>query len=264
MYAEQILKKIQELHEIERAERPVNPDADQAPITYSSAGKCDREIGFMLLHEGEGEPFDIAGVAVTEMGSMIHEKWQSAAALIWPDMQFEVSTSIKGIARGRADGWDPTTKTVWELKSMGGFKFKKVCGINGYRRTGEGGPQRSWLIQTGLNAFALGADTLVITATTTEAISKGAAKVLGLEEHERVSKEWVIPYSQIADEIEAEIENWRTILSLTTDGILPAPMFVKDSGEVVQLNPRGGNGDAGWVCDYCPHHQLCIESMSAQ
>jgi hypothetical protein len=241
---------------LENAERGRKPQAFDTPFRYSDAGKCARAMAYSALGY-EGEPFDAPSTFVTNLGTMIHEVVQAAIADDYPDAQFEVASEVF-VASGHSDGIIPETAlgTVqYELKTMGGTAYKKSIGFTNRGMKDPQGPRYSAVLQAAINAKANNCDTVVIGHIALEAISRQAARRLGISEAHRFIAEWVIPKSVWEPLADAELARQALVLDDINNGYLPIPIAIDDNGSEVNLDPTN---DRYWQCAYCSYADRCL------
>ena len=176
---------------LERQRHESTP-AEGARMRHSNAAKCSRALSFQLAGF-VAEPIDAAGLHIMNEGQLLHEQVQQALVDAYGDQcETEVVCTIPAAdSAGHIDAviWTrpPTCqcpeecectphKVALELKTVGGFAFKAAMGERGPAE----GPRYSAVVQGALNAYAIGADELVIAYLATEAISKQAASRKGV------------------------------------------------------------------------------------
>lgn len=256
----------------EREDEGPRAQAQDTPFRFSSAGACSRQLAYRAMRAEETNPFDLAGHWVTKLGNFTHEFVQNAAKKRFPNAIEEKQGVIYDsdnlpLASGHADliipegdlqavypEWDGGDAS-YELKSMGGFKYKKQVGVNGYRRSAPEGPATSAIIQAGLNAKANDCDTLILGSVATEAISRGAAKALGFDENARIVSEWVIAYDEVEEQVEDEIDRWEWIRNMV-DASEQVPREYEEKGKVLTLDPTASRQH--WTCEYCAFRDRCV------
>lgn len=254
------------------AEGP-KPTAFGTRIRHSDAGKCARAIGYRAAGVADSDPMDLPGVWVTSLGTIIHEHWQNALQAAYPDADIEPRLRIEGFdASGHADAVVtlPDRKVLVELKTTGGFSYKKKVGDRGEPE----GPSYEHLLQASLNGLAVDADEIVIAYIATEAISKQAARgKKHLTELSRFCAEWTFTREQFEPLAHQEQQRLQAILGLLDDGLLarrviPSPELPKGH-EIVdpsvgrwEVRTDRGIEDTGtfWACTYCSFQSLCSQT----
>lgn len=246
---------------------------------HSMAAACARQVAYHALGVQPSNPMDLAGIVVTSNGTTKHDEIQ---ALLGSAVESEVPCRIEGFdGSGNADGLaieidpsgpaiphdEPTKRTCWEHKNVGGFAFKMAVGERGAAQ----GPKHAHIVQGALNALALDADLLVITYMTWEAISVNIAARKGFSEEGRVSAQWTFTRDEWEPLALAEVKRVTGILNLLDQGQLPArkiPDPELPAGAVV-TDPASGQWqvtsdegmilDAGstWMCGYCRWQGTC-------
>lgn len=173
-----------------------------------------------------------------------------------------------------------TKKVCYELKTVGGFGYKKAVGERGAPE----GPKPGAVAQACLNAYAADCDELVIGYLATEAISRQAAeraanKGARIDGLRRFTAEWTYTRDQIEAHAKPEVARLQRVLDLLDDGYLaptkipdpeiPDRAFVVDpaTGQWVVYgdSPDADSDDAmavvdsgqTWHCAYCDYQSLC-------
>ena len=248
------------------------PVVGDAPMRFSDAGTCARALALAAI-DAEREPMDLSGHHVTNMGTLVHEAWQAALGEVYGDrITFEVSATIHDedgrlLAGGSCDGLlveDDGTRTLLELKTVGGFAYKMQVGERGRAE----GPKNEAIIQAALNARAHDADRIVLVSLARDAISKGLAERKGFDEVTRFSAEWTFTREQLDEVADLELKRVGRVLDLLDDGLL-APRHLPDMPQGARIvdTERGRwelrDGDAvvdtgsTWWCGYCPFQPTC-------
>jgi len=238
--------------------RGKKPQAFNTPFRYSDSGKCARAMAYSSLGY-EGEPFDAAGTLVTGIGTYIHELVQEAIAKRYPDAKFEIPTQV-ATSSGHCDGIIETEeygRVLYELKTMNGTGYRRSVGLttSGFAKNGPEGPRYSTLLQSALNAQANGCDIIIIGHIALEAIGKGMAKRIDLDDWTRFIAEFVIPRKVWEPMADRELNRQRNIVDLLSWGNLPDRYAVGDNGEDLELNPES---DKFWQCGYCSYRDQCV------
>ena len=60
---------------------PDKPTAFGTPLRLSDSGKCSRLLGYQLLGIARSNPMDTPAIAMTGIGTTVHEIWQRALKL---------------------------------------------------------------------------------------------------------------------------------------------------------------------------------------
>lgn len=280
---------------LDALERQRDEDGEKATangtrIRHSDAGKCARAIALKAAGF-PAAPMDPAGVHVTNLGTLIHEAWQEAlaSALGADNVEIEPTCQVDGLdASGHIDAiitltdsdGEPTWRVAYELKTVGGFGYKKAVGERGEPE----GPKHGAVVQGCLNAYAADCDELVIGYLATEAISRQAAeraanKGAHIDELRRFTAEWTYSRDDIERIAKPEVARLQRVLDLLDDGYL-APTKIPDP-EIPErafvADPRSGRwevyGDSPdaesdepmavldtgttWQCAYCPWQEAC-------
>jgi hypothetical protein len=222
----------------ELAKQPPKPKVSDTLSRHSSAASCLKREA--LLRDGvEPEPMDLAGLHVTNIGTMVHEAWQDALAHTYGDpyVQFEVPTTIEDLTSGSCDALltlPDHPRHVLELKTTGGYGYKLMVGERGIAQ----GPKSSHMVQLALNVMGLDADKGTLVYLSNEAISAGAAEGKGFSEANRFGAQWTFTREQLqplADEWLAQLA-W--VRDHPTDEV---PRFVPhEMPKGARLNPETG------------------------
>lgn len=215
------------------------------PIRHSWAGKCARQMAYLMLGREPG-PMDKEGIWVTRLGTEVHEKWQDALATSYPHWQMEVPAET-AISSGSADAWNPHLGVVAELKTINGFGYKRVI---------TSGPRLSNLLQLAVNAHALSAKEGRLTYLPMEVNRRGPQDL-------SIGATYVIDRPLINILSEFELKRWDRIIKTLDRGYLP-PRQVIDS-DLIQgaevADPMSGKLDVGgktWQCGYCSFQLSCM------
>ena len=63
--------------------------AADTPFRFSGVMGCARQLGYKAAELDETDPMDGSSLAITKMGSLLHEDIQTAVHARWPKMTFE-------------------------------------------------------------------------------------------------------------------------------------------------------------------------------
>jgi hypothetical protein len=257
-----------------------------AVFRHSWAGWCARKIEYsMREHQGEG--FEAEAIAPAdrwrmEMGTIVHDYWQRALQVVFPDSTIETKVGIPldahdKVSAGHADAivTSPTYGRVMvELKSRNGFGYKMDIGNKGSE---PAGPASSAIRQGALNARAAKCDYLVVLHLSLEAVAPGQlpAPHKGQKYSPlRMSAEWWYTKDEIdmlathemkrVDHIYAAVESGvrapRSTPDIPLGGRIVDPM--KSAWQVLNadgLVVQSGQLWNGRFCDYCKFRDVCIE-----
>jgi hypothetical protein len=244
------------------------PTAGGTRYRFSDAAKCARYLS--LVAAGfEGEPFDAPAIHVMKLGEMLHEHWQEAVLARYPDAVVEGKGTVD-LTSGHCDLLVVVDgrRILVELKTVGGFKFKKAVGERGAAE----GPSSSYIVQSALNARAHDADEAVIVMMATEAIGKGTAERKGFSEYGRFLAEWTFTRAQLDRYADEEQKRLEAIDGLVADGKLaprhvpyempPGSRIVDTDRAMWTLTDGGDTTDTGQVwsgqlCLYCAQKPNC-------
>ncbi len=234
-------------------------------MRHSMAGKCARQIHYYLSKTEPSNPFDLPSVWVMGLGSRIHLWWQDSLRAAFPTAEVEVTTHLEEAdSSGHIDATiqDGDKKIALELKSINGFGFKRMAEMGD-------GPRYGDTVQLAMNAYGCGADEAVLIYLSTEAVSRARAKSKGLDEHERIMKEFHFDRQQIVEIAEAEMARWARIRKAGDKiaRLIPDPEY-PPAAEVV--DPKTGRMAIGssttgyaWQCNYCSYQNKCAEDKAA-
>lgn len=259
---------------------------------HSMAGDCARAIAYHDLDVPVSNPMDLAGMYVTSNGTTKHDEIQAVLVERLAGFTPEVPCQVpdldgSGSADGRVDvpsegndGFsvpddDRVSAVVcWEHKNVGGFAFKMAIGERGDAQ----GPKFSHKVQGALNAIGMGADVLVITYLTWEAVSVNIAKRKGFSEEGRIAAQWTYQRSEFVQWVTDEAKRVSGILALVDEGTLPARRFpdpeLPKGAEIV--NPSNGtwrvtdkegrivNTGSWWACGYCKWQSVCSDTPAGR
>lgn len=248
-------------------------------IRHSWAGKCARALRYEVDGVPASNPPDVASQWVFRLGHLIHDEWQRALVEMFPDCWIEVkhpNPEVSGSYTLDAEiTWEYATDTetypdphevhVVEIKSIGGFAFKKMNGARG-----KDGPRYSALLQLALNAKATPGCTggwMIYVAAENTSVGEAERKGLGLLDRFMLV-DW-FPIELLVPLAKAEEARMRQVLAEADAGVktlrvIPDPEI--PPGAVITDPSKGtwqveGGKDVGstWMCDYCDHLATCIE-----
>lgn len=245
---------------------------DDARFRHSDAGACARTIAYAALDIEPSDPMDLSGYWNTGLGSRIHDMFQSAFQIRWPNARIEQRVRTSGApGAGHIDVVLPDDGKVIsiELKSVGGFAFKMAVGERGAPQ----GPKHDHVLQAALNAAAVDADEAVVVYLAKEALSVNVAKRKGFTELGRFTAEWTFTRDEYLPLAEAEAKRIAGIVDLVDSGELPRRRFPTDElpkgHEIVdpttgRWEVRSDDGDVidtgtWWACGYCRYQTLCTQ-----
>jgi hypothetical protein len=244
---------------------------------HSMAGNCSRAVAYYALGVDESNPMDLCGVVVTGNGTAKHDEIQDVLIREVDGLTVEVPCQVDDFdGSGNADGLRVIDgkRICWEHKNVGGFAFKMAIG----ERSAPQGPKHDHIVQAGLNALALGADTVVITYLTWEAVSVQAAARKHIDGPNRIAAQWTIERDVWEPLALDEVKRIKAILAMVDGGTLPArkipdPQLPKgavivdpSSARWEQHNADGEILDTGstWSCFYCRWQDLCVRTPAGR
>jgi hypothetical protein len=218
-----------------------------------------------------------------QLGTRLHEEFQESLHDLQPgdvDGLTQVETEVDsflldGVAAGHADVilTFRDRKCAVELKSVNGFGFKKMAGVQGNPE----GPRHSHIVQGCLAALANDCDECRIIYLSMELVSPAMAARYNLDDVRRFSAEWVFDRPTIEAYATIELERVSSLLASVDAGedvqrVIPSPEI--PTGAVV-VDPSTGRWElhspdgqqvlgAGrtWHCDYCRFQRRCQADIS--
>ena len=228
---------------------------------FSGVMGCSRQLGYLAAGIEESDPMDGSSLAVTAMGSLLHEDIQKAIALRWPAATFEGRGQVGDLISGHYDVDLPEDDELVELKTVGAYKFDLAIGL--FRSPGRGkpaflrsdggkGPSLAHICQGGFNAAAHGRSTVRIVYVSREAVSVQKATEAGLGPIERFWAEWVFGRDIWEPLVKAETERLAKVRTLVQGGILPDRSDIDDAGKPMKIDP-----ETHWRCKYCSFAHRC-------
>ena len=238
---------------------------DHAGLTtfrFSGVMGCTRQLGYYAAGAEESDPMDGSSLAVTAMGSLLHEDIQAAIAIRWPDATFEGRGQVGDLISGHYDVDLPDDDELIEIKTVGAYKFDLSIGL--FRSPGKGqparlrtdggkGPSLAHICQGGFNAAAHGRSrTVRIVYVSREAVSVQKADEAGLGPIERFWAEWTFGREVWEPLVKNETERLAKIRALVADGQLPDRSDLDDNAKPVKIDI-----DTHWRCKYCSFAQRC-------
>lgn len=255
---------------------------------HSDAGKCARAISYTAAGIERSDPMDLTGHWNTRLGTMIHDAWQEALQEAYPHAQVEVKVRPEEFASGHIDATieleqpsplDPNEPwtIAYELKTVGGYKFKAAVG-KVRRGTPPEGPSNEHVLQAAINGLAVNADEVIVGYLAKETLSKTYDDV---PDALKFAAEWTLDRATYEPLARKELERIEGILSLVDDGELAARKVPGVPGEIedptisrwVKRAPtdigQGAIIDTGSIwngtyCTYCAYFSLCRQTASGR
>lgn len=265
-----VAKKWAELH-VDETDRPNAIEGGTLRASY--AGRCSREIGYRIAKVAPSEPTTLSGYWRMGLGQLVHDLIQPILEEAFPGAEIErlvdwrESLGLNGGSHIDAYLVTGEKRTVIEVKSVNGFKFKKKIGARGPAE----GPDPSALLQAAISAKALGADEIVIVCLSLENLSPREADKLGTDDVGRFCAEWTYTAAEVAEITDREIIRLGAIDKIVAEGGLPprfAPIQMPSGARVTDPEhkswtlERGGHVlEAGeyFGCDYCDFRSQCVQ-----
>lgn len=232
------------------------------PFRFSGVMGCARALGYSAAGLAETDPMDGSSLAITGMGSLLHEDIQEAVKLRWPTAQFETKGAIGDLISGHVDIDDPDYDESIEIKTVGAYKFDQSIGLR--RSPGRGkpayikeeggdGPSMGHICQAGFNARAHGRSIVRIVYLSREAVSVKKARQAGLSSIDRFWAEWTFSEDQWGPLVDAEIVRLEGIRASVKAGVIPERQDFDDNGNQFEPDP-----ETHWRCDgYCQFAYQC-------
>ena len=236
-------------------ENGAKPTAAGTLMRCSDAGNCLRQRGFAAAKFPEAHSFDTSTLIAFSLGTSMHELLQESIGHVHGG-EFEkvVDLSPLGVSlSGSSDGVvevDGQTRLL-EIKTMSSYPFKLA------KQTGL--PKRQHVAQAAL--YAMG------TPEVTHLWMVYLAKESGFKGHKAGETiEWVIELDEPMYEgmtprqiAEGELENFRSVQSDLSNGMLPDAVVFDDYGVdmLVEKPPAYGSKGKPWNCCYCRYQSIC-------
>lgn len=255
---------------------PNKAKAFETRLRNSQAGKCTREIQYAVLDVPKTDPPTAAGFWVMGLGTIVHERWQAAMKIAFPNAEAEVKIRYDDFdSSGHIDlvlNEDGYVTSI-ELKTINGFGFKKTIGARGVPE----GPRNGHLLQCALNADAINADEMVVIYLSMENLSPfELRKLLGRDPEfetdffRQFTAEWTYSREQYAPLAEAEKHRLTKVLEWTDRDQL-VPRFTAEMPKGARItDPSKGTwqtvvdgqvtqAGSTWACDYCDYRKQCLQ-----
>lgn len=250
---------------------------EDAVFRHSWAGKCTRQVQYLMMGVEETQPTDLTGKWVMDIGSHVHYIMEDLGQ--FDDWRTEYPVRLKRgdsfVTAGTVDCWHDGI--VGELKTIGGFGFK-LAATN--FKGGPQGPKFAHVRQLALNTLGTVESTDldvrggVIMYLSKEAVSQNLAHT-SYGDMGRFSAEWFFEKEYLLELGELELHRIHQIHGATRDDLL-VQRYLYDDGpndwvNVVDPEPttRGkgswqhvvddqvlGVGES-WECQYCSFQSAC-------
>ena len=248
-----------------------------------AGSRCLRRLWYDVVGEPETDPRTLEDHWRMATGTIVHllldDNVVQALAGTWDRIEVERPVDLRlvgidGASTGDLFIFNDSEKKAVanELKSAGGYKFKKsAIDFDG----GPSGPNYGDVVQGVLAAEALQAELgseweveCRILYLSLENISKGIVEKKGLKPWQAFSAEWVISQEMRTEILEREVKRANHVLA---EPFVPA-RIIDDPEQVRQVmkvtDPMtgaliGGTSDnpvfdKTWRCGYCPFRKRCI------
>lgn len=248
---------------------------ESSRIRGSWSGKCARQIAYHVQGVEPDNPITTAAFWRMEQGNIAHDYWQGAAkSLLGDDAEVEsIATFMDGNGSLHTDlivHSEKYGKVAFELKTVGGYKFKLAVGLVGK----EPGPSPDHFLQGAVGAKAHDCDYLVICYISQENVNPKWAADAELHPAMEFSAEWMYPRETFMPYAEQEEKRFEAILTLVDqDDVASVPRYVPlhmpkgarivDIGKAMWTKKDGediidtGNVWGGKYCVYCPFNETC-------
>lgn len=268
-------------------------DADSVLMVSEQAPELIAQARAVREHYKPTNPPSLADLWRMSLGSNVHSLFDDAIQAAFPNAEVEVAVDLRPDIDGSATVDVKITErvpveyprpvsdtapelafrervTLLELKTLGGFGFKKA--VIPFKGPAEG-PKLAHILQVGMAAKAIGAERIIIGYLSMENISKGIADKAGLADHNRFLAGWVYEAEDFLPVVDKEERRINAILKAIDEGRLP-PRHVND-GELPTAaritNVDNGlwtvtndkdeitNSGTTWWCGYCWSRDRCRE-----
>jgi hypothetical protein len=267
----------------------VRPTAVPCRVRHSDAGKCSRALSYKLLGLTVSEPLTEADHYRFNMGTLVHDLFQSVATTLWPGATVETVGSfgepneygmVLSAGHGDLNVQLPAKddeplghpRHHVELKTINGYGFQRAIGLKGNAQ----GPRHSAVLQASLNALADDADWMTIVYLSLDVIGAKPAEQAGLAPWQRFCAEWRYPREEFEPLARAELARFNEVVMLADEGIcaerwIPDPEIPEDAlitnpakgFWTVQREGRIFNSGDTWHCGYCAYRTKCVEDLKA-
>lgn len=243
----------------------------------SMAGTCMRQNAYYISGTPKSEPMGAEDYYRMQLGTDMHARIETILAARMPHLEFEGKVDLRELGidgSGHFDMWDPQTKTLYEIKTINGFGFKKLAAW-----ANATGPRFSHVMQAGLYGTVLGAEQVCIVYLNQEVISPNEQDKNSLEPIESWVTTFTIPIDDI--DVAGEITRLKFVFDTLDDeelGLDAVPRYepemppaarvtqpkpVKGNAPWVKLNAEGQPEKAGntWRCGYCAWQTRCQKDL---
>lgn len=243
-----------------------------------AANRCDRQAVYHMRRTPQTNPITIADLWRFSIGTAVHDRFDQIIPQIFPNAVAKSvvdlrNIGVEGSARPDMLIYADDTETVLdviEVKTAGGFKFKKKA--TNFKGVAEG-PDYAHIVQAAVPALSLDAQRdVVIVYFALENLSPSLAQKYTDSEIGRFSAEWRYPrdvWEPIARAEVARIQRlmaWLDLKGTPTreihDWAVPDGAIFTDPARITwqQFDMNGNVVQIGthWSCDYCSYRDVCI------
>jgi hypothetical protein len=236
--------------------------AAETTFRFSGVMGCARAAGYAAAGLSETNPMDGSSLAITAMGSLLHEDIQAAVHERWPNATFEGKGQVGDLVSGHYDVDLPDDDELVEIKTVGAYKFDLAIGL--FRSPGKGkpafikptggsGPSKAHICQGGFNAAAHNRSRVRIVYVSREAVSTKKARQAGLDSVGRFLAEWVFGREVWEPLVVAETDRLAKIRAIIATGSIPDRSAFDDQGHMMKVDP-----ETHWRCSYCAYTKRCM------
>lgn len=255
----------------QRDEEGIKPTACNTPHRVSDVQSCVRKLTLTAHKARESEEFTSNTFMNFLIGNAIHESIQESLEQVGWHFEAEVPIDLTEASKkvghgieefglsGHADGiitHEDNTRTVVEIKSVGGFAAKKSWPYPG---NGEG-PKREHWAQGALYAVGAEADAVMIVYVAKESDYRAGIKAGDIMQWERGLHEVHPDGGQSLYDIAMdELRHFQYADRYYRKGMI-APAFVpNDHGELELIHdrPEYMAKKGNWRCRYCMFNTVC-------
>lgn len=244
----------------------------------SMAGSCMRQNAYYITGTPRSERMEAGDYYRMQLGTDMHARIETILAARMPHLEFEGKVDLNQIGidgSGHFDMWDPQTNTLYEIKTINGFGFKKLAAWSNAT-----GPRESHVLQAGLYGRALGAKQVCVVYLNQEVISPTEQAKNNLEPIEAWVTTFTIPMADIDGKVDAEIARLKFVLDTLDDpdaGLAEVPRYEPEmppGARITDPKPNSGNApwqlvvdgaitQAGntWRCNYCAWQTRCKNDL---
>jgi hypothetical protein len=239
----------------------------------SFGNPCDLSVRKYIDGEPKSNPPGISGLYRMGLGTAVHNNLQRFVEKAFPGCQVEVAVDFRPELDGSGsadfiieyEGQVAGGRTLLELKTIGGFGFKKAAAPF---KGGPEGPKLGHMHQGAIEAEKLDCDRMVIGYVSMEAISADLARKMGVDEIGKITAEWHFDRNEIAILARDARERANRVLTEYAAGIptpprvwdfdIPVGAVIVEKGKwITEVNGKRTNVGTTWACGYCDYRDVC-------